>query len=189
MKKLLYRIVIWWYIRVWSPIYRFVIESGERRPVKPYKSMDELVTSLKAVGWREDGIQQGWDAIGHPERMQWLIDVKRSVKKGSDCDEHAGYSFVSLSISEEIIGLEEVVGILTIGYWKPWFWKVKKFGGHHVCLLQYNGKYAHVGNWGLHTGFDTQADVIKHVLRDNDFFGWFLWQFPYKLMDYDTKIR
>jgi hypothetical protein len=188
MRKFAYRIAIWWYIRVWSPLYRVVIESGEYRPIKPYNSMDELVKALREVGWHKDGIRQMFDAIGHPKRMQWLISTKTKVERGCDCDEHAGYSHEALSISD-IIGLEEVVGILTVGWWKPWFWKFKRFGGHHVCLLKYEGKFAHVGNWGLHTGFETRADAIKHVYRDNDFFGWFLWRFPSKLLDYDVVVR
>jgi len=188
MKKAIYRVAIWWILSVWSPLYRFFLEGGKRVEVKPQESIGVLVNRLNRVGWRKDGILQLWDAIGHPERMQWLMDEGKSVEVGSDCDEHASYSWCSLTISE-VQGLEEVLGIMTVGWWKPWFWKFKRFGGHHVCLVKYEGKYAHVGNWGFVKGFESQEDVIRNVLGDHEFFGWFMWRYPTTLLDYDVTIR
>lgn len=186
--KVIMRIVIW-FNWLWSRIYRWLLEPSGMSDLKPYSELIDLSNTMYTVTWVADGIRQMWDATGSPEHFQYLIDNDVVPPSGCDCDEFAVYGYAVLTrypLPEK--ELVEVVGVLTVSWWKPWFWFVKKPGGHHVCLIKVNGKFAHVGNWGLHRDFTDLASVIKSVLKDNSLIGWHLWQYPSTMLMYDTKI-
>lgn len=184
MKFLFRYVIVYVYLYVWSPIYRWLLERGERNPLRPYNSFESLLSDLQMVGWKSDDLYQLWDAIGHPERMRWMIDSGVTYEHGVDCDEHSVYCAESLRISE-IDGLEEVVGVLTVSWRKDG----GGFGGHHVCLLRYKGRYAHISNWGLYTGFVSQTAAMLDVLNGRRLIGWFLWEFPHNIFQLKTKIE
>lgn len=184
----LYRIGFWFYLSFWSRLYRFLKEVfGSRRSVlKPYSKLDDLVHVLENTKWVKDGLRESFDAVDDPRRFQYLLERQSIPKSGRDCDEFATYAYSVLRLYP-IEGVT-LVGVLTVNWWRGWSWKLKVWGGHHVCLIKLGDEYAHIGNWGLFRGFASVREAIESVLRTHKMLGWILWDYPATPIRYDTKL-
>lgn len=182
--KIICRIIIWlnWQ---WSRLYRCLLEPKGKLPIRAYSSMAKLTAKLRDAKWVADGPRQLWDATGSPEHFEYLLTHNMTPKSGQDCDEFAVYAYTTLRryplpLAEQV----EALGILTVVYWKPWFWRFKTFGGHHVCLLRCKGQLVHVGNWGFCGNYADLQQAVKSVLRGRPLLTWYFWQ-PGKMIQRD----
>jgi hypothetical protein len=180
MTAIIYVVVAFYLL--WSMLYRFLLEPPGKADVVAYNTLGELEAVLKRVKWVKDGIRQVFDAIGSPEHFQWLINNNQIPKSGRDCDEFAVYCYKVLKT--HLIEGVEVVGCMSVNWAKD-----ERGGrGHNVCLLKINGKYAHIGNWGLMANYATLRECIESVLRDRKLRGWAIWQYPWGITRVGSKL-
>lgn len=174
-------IVVCFYL-LWSMLYRLLLEPPGKAEVASYKTLGDLEAVLKLVEWVKDGTRQMFDAVGSPEHFQWLINNSQIPKSGRDCDEFAVYCYKVLTAHP--IADVEVIGCMSVNWAKD-----ERGGrGHNVCLLKINGKYAHIGNWGLCAQFDTLAACIESILKERNLRGWAVWQYPWGMTRYGSKL-
>lgn len=92
----------------------------------------ELVSMLKTMRWKRDGVSSLWDAFCTPEEVyrKYLSDRNAFI---GDCDEFAVFISNVLNGSWEVFQEPLFVAqILTVTYRRP----DGSFGGHNVALLQ-----------------------------------------------------
>jgi hypothetical protein len=176
-----------WVYHVWSGLYRWLkrLFGEQRTGVAPAKTLDELNQRLLRANWKADSWRELGDAIADPRHFQYLLDTEEAPTPG-DCDEFATYAHAVLTLAPPV-GVKPI-GILTVLWWNPWFWGLKKPGGHHVCLFQQDGKFGHIGNWGVFAGFPTFRHAVAHVAESRDLVGWVLWRELCNVLAYDSSL-
>jgi len=187
MPKWIIRIAIW-YNFTWSKIYRWWDEKVRKvklAALKPYDKFEDLNVDMDRAVWDSDKWKEMGDATADPRRARHMLDSQAAPKIG-DCDEFATLCCATLD-RFPIAGIK-LVGILTITYWKPGWWIFKKIGGHHVCLIEKDGKYGHIGNWGPYMDYEDIAGAVTSVSREFKLLSWHLWLYPDRLLGYDNKL-
>jgi len=179
--KFLVGIVSRFYL-LWSMLYRWIQEPKGKADVKPYSSLKELEDVLQRTTWVKDGARQMWDAIGSPKRFQYLLDKNIVPDSGRDCDEFAAYAY-------EVLKTHPIEGVELVGCMSVSWYKDERGGrGHNVCLLKVEGNYAHIGNWGLYSGFANLRLCIKSILKNRKLMGWSIWKYPWGMIRYDSIL-
>lgn len=141
LKKFLGSLGIYLYIQLriyslWSKLYQFMFQKDFRAPIELHSGYSSIVNSMRSGKlYKSDGPRELWDAIGHPEYVQWVIN-KGEAPMGMDCDEHAIYIVAALNCAiKSGVFVDSTLldaKLLTIS----WIDKKGKFGGHNVALLR-----------------------------------------------------
>ena len=152
---------------VWSRIYRALFE-GKRAPVREFKTLTDLVLYVRGFKWRADSWRQLFDAVGHPEHVEWLAQNDPDKFIG-DCDEFAVYQAHVISTQPSVaeswhIKKAEVMSVT----WYKFGGEAETgnpmgYGGHNVCLIQLEE-----GKWCYQDyGFPSAPrDTIYEVAND-----------------------
>lgn len=140
-----------WTMRPWYHFTQRIPRAGERAPLLSYGSLGEMTIHANRLRYQHD--PQGWDAMLHPQHIQWLIlNPPRAlpsgrpgiaeVRVGGDCDDSAAWWAASLWKNREAIDVESVgIGIVS------WVEDGQR-KGHAVCLAELkDGRAFHIGNW------------------------------------------
>lgn len=148
-------------MRIWSEYYRKE-KNKERVPVRGYSSYSDLAATMKKQVWVADGASELWDAVAHPEHVQWKID--NNIREIGDCDEFAVYECAAISASS--FNLLDAPLMMSITWAVEFSYKVdRRVYGHNVCLLKFaDGKYRYM-DYGEPVGpFDTLEEVRDAVI-------------------------
>lgn len=124
----------------WSTLYRSLFQRDKRAPLQLHSGYSSIVNALrKGELYKSDGPRELWDAIGHPEYVQWVLNNDGKSPMGMDCDEHAIYiaAAIKTSILANVFLDAAIVdsNLLTVA----WIDRNGKYGGHNVALLSYVG--------------------------------------------------
>lgn len=119
-------------MKYWSKFCRLLWER-KRTPVKGFQSISELVTYMRTLKWRMDTWKVLWDAVSHPEHVQWLADNDPGRFIG-DCDDFAIYE--ADVINKQLKGDALLAGCMQRAFMLTIAWHDGRFGAHNVCLIQ-----------------------------------------------------
>jgi len=170
-------------------VYRSWFESSEVSKLKPddYSTIDLVLNAAMSVKWIKDGPRQLFDAIGSPERFQYLLNSSKDAESGNDCDEFAVWCHVIMNRVMELGHLSFKVApiVLTVTWTEGC-----KIQGHNVCVYQReDGEWYHIGNWGLRGSFNSFSSSVEDVLQGRPLLKWAVWTYPGDLRDYDVVLR
>ena len=144
---------------LWSKVYRFVAE-GHRHPIRDFADLSDLVRYLRDMKWRPDTWRQLWDAVSHPEHVQYLADTDPQRFIG-DCDDFAAYEMEVIETQLKNHNSWGIVGanMMSVGWYQPG----QGIDGHNVCLLRYgDGTYAYMDyEWP-----SQKRGTIREVMTD-----------------------
>tara|TARA_R110000824_G_scaffold337764_1_gene524339 strand:- start:1550 stop:2170 length:621 start_codon:yes stop_codon:yes gene_type:complete len=169
---------IWW--RLWSNIYRFLFHRKYKEVILPrnmsYIKASEEMVKLK---WAPDKAMQLWDVVGSPRWVQHCIN---QINEGHaqplgamDCDEFSCWA-------ANVVHAKYIPAVFCFA----WYDEGKnKLHGHAMCWIKNkDGKYFHIGNWGLRGPYknlrEACSDILKYCLGCKPV-GW-------ALMDANLKV-
>ena len=149
------------YIRAaWSNLYRLFGPWSAHLPreLPPAR----VVTEMDKLTYRSDGWRELWDAVGHPCRTQYVLDLiaegkPQPPRMAMDCDDFASWAAAVLPSDR----LARVVSLNYIG-------ADGKLHGHAICVyLGVETMFRATGNWGDRYGEHTFTELLQRVLMLN----------------------
>lgn len=125
---------------LWSKLYQNIFQRERRAPLQLHSGYSSIVNTLRRGQlYKNDGPMELWDAIGHPEYVQWVLNTEEQAPMGMDCDEHAIYIAAAIKISVAAgVFLDAALvdaNLLTV----TWIDGRGEYGGHNAALLYYRG--------------------------------------------------
>ena len=170
----------WW--RTWSRVYRFLFNRKYKNVVVPrnlsYIRADEEMRKLK---WSADKLLQLWDVVGGP---RWVQHCMNRINEGHpqpigalDCDEYACWAAHAIH--------PKYMPLLFCFCWYDT--RDDKIHGHAMCWVKNkDGKYFHLGNWGMRGPYtnlnDACLEIMNYCGAGSKPIGW-------ALLDKDLKVQ
>jgi len=170
----------WW--RTWSRVYRFLFNRKYKNVVVPrnlsYIRADEEMRKLK---WSADKLLQLWDVVGSP---RWVQHCMNRINEGHpqpmgalDCDEYSCWAAHAIH--------PKYMPLLFCFCWYDT--RDKKIHGHTMCWIKNkDGKYFHLGNWGMRGPYtnlnDACLEIMNYCGAGSKPIGW-------ALLDKDLKVQ
>ena len=149
----------WW--RTWSRVYRFLFNRKYKNVVVPrnlsYIRADEEMRKLK---WSADKLLQLWDVVGSP---RWVQHCMNRINEGPpqpigalDCDEYSCWAAHAIH--------PKYMPLLFCFCWYDT--RDDKIHGHAMCWVKNkDGKYFHLGNWGMRGPYTNLNDACLEIMN------------------------
>jgi len=149
----------WW--RTWSRVYRFLFNRKYNDVIVPrnlsYIRADEEMRKLK---WSADKLLQLWDVVGSPRWVQHCmnrINEGHPQPKGAlDCDEYSCWAAHAIH--------PKYMPLIFCFCWYDT--RDDKIHGHAMCWVKNkDGKYFHLGNWGMRGPYTNLNDACLEIMN------------------------
>jgi hypothetical protein len=165
--KLFYPYIFFWW-RVWSTIYRFLYHRKYKKVVLPRDlTYIEANDALSGLTYRPDRFIQLWDVVGSPRYVQHCINTG-DTSSAMDCDEFACWAANTIHAKFD-------PRIFCFSWYDE---RQNKLSGHAMCWVRTkDGKYHHVGNWGLYGPYNNLHEACQKIISpsmDYKAVGWVL---------------
>ena len=160
--RVFYVVAIYWWC-LWSRAYRVLFQRDYRQTtfLDSHLTAKEACEKMGLLTWTRDGARELWDSVGDPGWIQYAInrlEKGHPQPKGAlDCDDFSVWA--SNVLSDE---------------YKPVIWVFSwmsggKLSGHAMCWCSGSeGKYFHIGNWGMSREFNSLREACEYILFRND---------------------
>ena len=152
--RFFYPYVFYWW-KAWSTMYRLIYHRKYNKIVLP-RNLTHLEANniMKDLKWRPDRWRQLWDVVGSPRWTQHCINPGDN-SRALDCDEFACWATntVHPKFDPRIFCFS-------------WYDEAKdKYSGHAMCWVRTkDGKYHHIGNWGLFGPYNNLNEACQKIL-------------------------
>ena len=149
----------WW--RTWSRVYRFLFNRKYNDVIVPrnlsYIRADEEMRKLK---WSADKLLQLWDVVGSP---RWVQHCMNRINEGHsqpvgalDCDEYSCWAAHAIH--------PKYMPLIFCFCWYDT--RDDKIHGHAMCWVKNkDGKYFHLGNWGMRGPYTNLNDACLEIMN------------------------
>ncbi len=164
-----------WY-PFWSKLYRKLFQNkynSDNNPITTSVDFKNIEKRLNKIVYQKDTYRVLWDVCHSPYYLQSVLnDVEKfniQPKSDFDCTSYAVLASHLLDSSFEPI-------LMGIAYKSN---NKFKFSGHMVCVFKSeDGKYCHLGNWGLHSGYESLDEIAEDIssLMESKLIGYTLFE-------------
>ena len=144
-------------------MYRFLFHRKYRKYflASGYLTAEEATKNMELLTWTKDSVRELWDSVGEPGWVQYAINKCEegcSQPVGSlDCDDFSVWAVNALQ--------ERYTPVIWIFSWISG----NKLMGHAMCwCVRPNGKYIHIGNWGMSREYESLREACEDILTRYD---------------------
>jgi len=153
-----YIVAIYWWC-LWSRVYRALFQRKYRQTLflDCHLTAVDACKKMRLLAWTRDGGRELWDSVGDPG---WVQHVINRVENGCgqpvgalDCDDFSVWASNVLS--------DKYDSVIWVFSWM----NDGELSGHAMCWCSGSeGKYFHIGNWGMSREYSSLREACEHIL-------------------------
>jgi hypothetical protein len=185
LAKLFYPVALYWW-PFWSGIYRWLYHRKYRDVTLDICLTPQQATEkMEKLTWSRDDARALWDAVGSPRWVQHCLNILNKAGKQPagplDCDDYSVWaaSCIHPKFDPKIFTFS-------------WLSHRGELKGHAVCWTRNkDGRFFHVGNWGIRGPYANLREVCSVMLtlnNSNTPIGWALYNKELKLINWGREL-